>query len=83
MCAVNYFFYIVQRPSPPAHSAFYTSDGNAITIEPRDNFVIDENLTDEGSGEHMNVQFLTYGYVIKLFTNATNKTSYCPVVSLI
>ena len=65
------------------HPAFYTSGngGYQISIEPRDSYVPD-NTMDGGSGELMNAQNLTYGFIIKLHTPTANKTSYCPLVSM-
>ena len=64
------------------HPAFYTSNngGYQIKIEPRDSYVPD-NTMDEGSGEPMSAQNLTYGFIIKLYTPTANKTSYCPLVN--
>ena len=64
------------------HSAFYTTSnsGYNLHIEPRDtNYVADDTM--DGSGEQTNVQNLTYGFIIKLHSPNTNKTSYCPLVS--
>ena len=79
-----YVYFVVNRPSPPKHPAFYTSSngGYQINIEPRDSYVPD-NTMNEGSGEPMNAQNLTYGFVIKLYTPTANKTSYCSLVSII
>ena len=65
------------------HPAFYTSGigGYQINIEPRDSYLPD-NTMDGGSGELMNEQNLTYGFIIKLHTPTANKTSYCPLVSM-
>ena len=64
------------------YSAFYETNnrGYNIHIEPRDNdYVADDTM--DGSGEQMNAQNLTYGFIIKLHSPNTNRTSYCPFVS--
>ena len=65
------------------HPAFFTSGGGGyqIMIHPRDSNAPD-NTMDGGSGEPMNAQNLTYGFIIKLHTPTANKTSYCPLVSM-
>ena len=76
-----YLYYVVNRPSPPMHPAFFTiNGGNHIKIESRDNSFSD-NAMDEGSAVPMKAQVLFYGFVIKLFTPNSNTTSYCPLVN--
>ena len=73
-----YYFLVNQ----PVHSALYTSrqDGRNIIIEPRDTYYV-ANDTMDGLGEQMNVQILTYVFIIKL--HSPNTTSYYPLVSII
>ena len=40
-------------------------------------YVADDTM--DGSGEQMNVQNLTYVFIIKLYSPNANKTSYCPL----
>ena len=76
-------YFLVNQPLPPTQYAFYeTSNGGYnIHVKPRDtDYVTDDTM--DGSGEQMNnVQNLTYGFIIKLHSPNTNKTSYCPFVS--
>ena len=76
------FYFTANKPSPPMHPAFYTSSsgGYQIKIETRDRR-IPGNIVDEGSGQPINAQCLTYSFIIKLYTPTANKTSYCPLVS--
>ena len=76
-------YFVVNQPLPPMNPAFFISGdrGYQLMIHPRDNYVPD-NTMDGGSGEPMNAQILTYGFIIKLRTPTANKTSYCPLVSM-
>ena len=77
-------YFVANRPSAPVHPAFYAtySGGYNIEIEPRDTSFPDDTM-NEGSGASMNGQNLTYSFIIKLYSPNTNKTSYCPVVSIV
>ena len=77
-------YFVVNRPSAPVHPAFYTtySGGYNIEIEPQDTDFPDD-VINEGSGTSMNEQNLTYSFIIKLYSPNTDKTSYCPVVSIV
>ena len=60
---------------------FITANGGyQVRIDPRDSNIPGSTM-DGGSGEMMNEQILTYGFVIKLNTSNANKISYCPLVS--
>ena len=76
------YILLVNEPLPPVHSAFYTSSngGYNLHVEPRDTHYVADDTMDE-SQDQMNVQNLTYGFIIKLHSPNTNKTSYCPLVS--
>ena len=65
------------------HYAFYTSGngGYNIHIEPRDTYYVAADTMD--GSEQMSAQNLTYGFIIKLHSPNTNKTSYCPLVSVL
>ena len=81
---IYYYIFLVNQPLPPMQYAFYeTSNGGySIKIEPRDtNYVADDTM--DGSGEQMNAQNLTYGFILKLHSPNTNITSYCPYVSVL
>ena len=45
------------------------------------NYVADDTM--DGSEEQMNAQNLTYGFIIKLHSPNTNRTSFCPLVSVL